>query len=75
MTDGNFDIVISSNDVQAGDTIVASMSLRMKDGFYDGTLISSENPRYKNGMRQKFLALCLLPMHFGGGSLMIFSLP
>lgn len=53
VTDGNFDIVIPSNDVQAGDTIIASLSLRMKDGFYDGALISSENPRYKNGMTSK----------------------
>lgn len=53
VSDGDFDLIISSNDVHAGDTLVASLSLRMKDGFYNGTLISSDNFRYKKGMVSK----------------------
>lgn len=53
VSDGNFDLVIPSDDVHAGDTLVVSLSLRMNDGFYNATLISSNNPRYKEGMVSK----------------------
>lgn len=50
VSDGDFDLIIHSDDVHAGDTLATFMSLRMIDGFYNGTLISADNPRYTDGM-------------------------
>lgn len=47
------DFTISSDDIHTGDTLIVSLSLAMKDGYYNGTLISENNPRYKDGMTSK----------------------
>lgn len=49
-TDGDVDFTIPSDVIHAGDTVVVSLSLAMKDGYYNGVLISENNPRYKDGM-------------------------
>ena len=50
---GEMDFTISSDDIYTGDTLIVSLSLAMKDGYYNGTLISENNPRYKDGMTSK----------------------
>lgn len=52
-SNGDMDFTISSDDIQTGDTLVVSLSLTLKDGFYNGALISENNPRYKEGMTSK----------------------
>ena len=51
--DGNFDFLIPSDKVSAGDTIDIAMSLLLKDGFYNRSLISYKNDRYKAGMTNR----------------------
>lgn len=50
---GSFDFVIPSKKISAGDTIGIEMSLLLKDGFYDGVVISPNNERYKAGMSNR----------------------
>ncbi len=50
---GSFDFVIPSNKISAGDTVDIQMSLLLKDGFYDSTIISPDNERYKSGMTNR----------------------
>lgn len=47
---GRFDFVIPSGNVHLGDTLGVKMSLLLKDGLYNGSRISSDNPRYSGGM-------------------------
>lgn len=47
---GDLDIIIPSKEITAGDSLFLDMSLRLKDGLYNGMLISPENQRYKKGM-------------------------
>lgn len=47
---GRLDVMISSNKVSSGDSVLLSMDLQLKDGFYNGMIISPENPRYAEGM-------------------------
>lgn len=52
-SNGDMDFTISSDDIQTGDTLIVSLSLAMKDGYYNGALISENNPRYRDGMTSK----------------------
>lgn len=52
-SNGEMDFTISSDDIHTGDTLIVSLSLAMKDGYYNGTLISENNPRYRDGMTSK----------------------
>lgn len=52
-SDGDMDFTISSEDIQTGDTLNVGLSLKFKDGYYNGALISENNPRYKEGMISK----------------------
>ena len=47
---GAFDMVIPSGRISAGDSLKLSLTLLLKDGMYDGAVISPENPRYRDGM-------------------------
>ncbi|MDE5877003.1 MAG: hypothetical protein K2H47_05855 [Muribaculaceae bacterium] len=49
--DGVFDIELKSEDVTPGDTLNIAMSLFLKDGLYNASIISADNPRYSDGMR------------------------
>ena len=49
--DGIFDIELKSEDVTPGDTLDIAMSLFLKDGLYNASIISGDNPRYSDGMR------------------------
>lgn len=51
--DGSLDVLLKSKQIKVGDTICVKMSLRFNDGLYDGVIISSENPRFKEGMTIK----------------------
>ena len=51
--DGSLDVLLKSKQIKVGDTICVKMSLRFNDGLYDGVKISSENPRFKEGMTIK----------------------
>lgn len=53
VADGNFVLILPSDEVLMGDTLTVSMALRLNDGFYNGTLVSGDNPRYKAGMESK----------------------
>lgn len=46
---GNFRI--PSNKLSNGDSISINMELGLKDGVYNGILLSPENPRYTEGLR------------------------
>ena len=52
-TDGTFDLVIPSSAISEGDTLQVAMKLLLKDGLYDGSVISADNERYKAGMSVK----------------------
>lgn len=41
--DGALDVLLKSNEVKAGDSICIKMSLRLKDGLYNGMRISGDN--------------------------------
>ena len=43
-------MVIPSGRISAGDSLKLSLTLLLKDGMYDGAVISPENPRYRDGM-------------------------
>lgn len=51
--DGTFDFVIPSSSVAEGDTLQVLMKLLLKDGYYDGSVISAANDRYRAGMSVK----------------------
>ena len=51
--DGTFDFVIPSSAISEGDTLRVEMKLLLKDGLYDGSVISADNERYKAGMSVK----------------------
>lgn len=50
---GDFDFLIPSGKISEGDTINVAMSLLLKDGFYDASILSYKNDRYKSGMTNK----------------------
>lgn len=50
---GTFDFVIPSSSISEGDTLTVAMKLFLKDGFYDGAVISAANERYRSGMSVK----------------------
>lgn len=50
---GSFDFFIPSSAIAEGDTLLVSMKLLLKDGFYDGSAISATNDRYRAGMSVK----------------------
>jgi len=47
---GNFNIVLPSAQIVVGDSLSLSMSLILKDGLYNGMIITPENSRYRDGM-------------------------
>ena len=50
---GSLDVLLKSKQIKVGDTICVKMSLLFNDSLYDGVKISSENPRFKEGMTIK----------------------
>jgi len=50
---GKFDIIFPSSEIAVGDSMSLSLSVRLKDGLYDGVIITPENPRYYDGMTVK----------------------
>lgn len=51
MTDsGELDIFLPSEKISEGDTISLTLTVILKDGFYDGLIISPTNARYQDGM-------------------------
>ncbi len=70
-SDGTFDFLIPSGSISEGDSINVSMSLILKDGLYNGSVISYKNDRFKSGMthRQEFRlpeegkVLGIFPLH------------
>lgn len=50
---GTFNFVIPSSSVTEGDTLQVLMKLLLKDGYYDGSVISAANDRYRAGMSVK----------------------
>ncbi len=51
--DGSLDVLLPSKQIKVGDTIYVKMSLMFNDSLYNGVKISSENPRFKEGMTIK----------------------
>lgn len=51
--DGKLSFVIPSSFIAEGDTLMVSMKLLLKDGLYDGCVISAANDRYSAGMSVK----------------------
>lgn len=47
---GSLDLFIPSEKVNVGDTISLSLTVILKDGLYDGVVISPTNTRYQDGM-------------------------
>lgn len=50
---GKFDIVLPSSEIEVGDSLTLSLSIILKDGLYNGVIITPENPRYRDGMTIK----------------------
>jgi hypothetical protein len=50
--DGNMDCKIPSSKIQNGDSIHVDMSLVLMDGYYNGSLLSSEDERYSEGLTE-----------------------
>lgn len=47
---GKLELFISSEKVNVGDVISLSLTVILKDGLYDGVIISPTNSRYQDGM-------------------------
>lgn len=50
---GKFDIILPSSKIAVGDSLIISLSIILKDGLYNGVIITPENPRYHDGMTVK----------------------
>jgi hypothetical protein len=50
---GKLDFILPSDKVAVGDSVSLSLSVLLKDGLYDGVIITPENPYYKDGMAIK----------------------
>lgn len=50
---GKFDIVLPSSKISVGDSLIISLSIILKDGLYNGVIITPENSRYHDGMTVK----------------------
>lgn len=50
---GKFDIILPSSKIEVGDSLTLSLSIILKDGLYNGVIITPENPRYHDGMTIK----------------------
>lgn len=50
---GKFDIMLPSSKIAVGDSLIISLSIILKDGLYNGVIITPENPRYHDGMTVK----------------------
>lgn len=47
---GKLEVFLSSENVSVGDTISLALTVVLKDGLYDGVIISPTNARYSDGM-------------------------
>lgn len=50
---GKFDITLPSSKIAVGDSVILSLSIILKDGLYNGVIITPENSRYHDGMTIK----------------------
>lgn len=50
---GRFEYTLPSSKISVGDSVNLSLSILLKDGLYDGVIITPENPRYQEGMTIK----------------------